>query len=182
MQHDIRPAVIAAFLLLAAGAGKVEPKGPNELPKRLEGLWKVSLCINPAHCWIRFEQTETGEVHTLGRYPKGVGGKRDPETGEWLWPDAELAGLQWDLDLQHEQEVQQGKYRLLSVLVKNPPIYRGRTNGFGHGYWHNNCATYARDAWHYYSGEGYPLPRIHTPDDLLLEVLQRHPELRSSED
>ncbi|MFQ5732391.1 MAG: hypothetical protein ACE5KM_10620 [Planctomycetaceae bacterium] len=37
--------------------------------------------------------------------------------------------------------------------------------------------TYARDAWHYYSGEGYALGRIHAPEDLLHEVLKRHPEV-----
>lgn len=171
--------VLSVTLLCGAVPHEVEPKGPHELPARLEGVWKISLCISGPHSWIRFEHTDTGDVHTLGRYKQGVGGIRNVTTGEQVWPDAALSGVQWDLDLQHEGDVRQGKYRLVSVLVENPPIYRGRDDGFGYHLLRNNCTTYARDAWHYYSGEGYPLPIVHTPGHLLVGVLKRHPEAES---
>jgi hypothetical protein len=172
--------VLATVLLCGAlPPADVDPKGPHELPERLEGLWKVSLCISGPHSWIRLEHTGTGEVHTLSRYKQGVGGIRNVTTGEQVWPAAAVSGVQWDLDMQYEDEFRQGKYRLLRVLVENPPIYRGRDDGFGYYLLRNNCTTYARDAWHYYSGEGYPLPVVHTPEHLLVGVLKRHPESES---
>ncbi|MCZ6665217.1 MAG: hypothetical protein O7B81_07925 [Gammaproteobacteria bacterium] len=169
---------MVAFLFLTGVSDRIwaEPKGPMDLPERLEGLWKVSLCINHGHCWIRFENRETGEIHTMGRYPRKTGGRRD-EQGQLIGPHAKVSGIQWDLDLKYEPDVQNGKYLLLSVLVKNPPVYRGRGNGFGYSTLRNNCASFARNAWHYYSGDGYPLARIPTPEDLRLEVLKRHPHV-----
>ncbi|MBL8849673.1 MAG: hypothetical protein JNG89_08310, partial [Planctomycetaceae bacterium] len=41
----------------------------------------------------------------------------------------------------------------------------------------NNCATYARDAWHFYTGEHWELPVIHTPKALRESVGHEHPEV-----
>jgi len=155
-------------------------KGPGELPERLEGVWKVSLCISDGHTWIRFENVKTSRVHTLGRYFIGNGGWWDKKARRWIYPPAARSGVYLDRELRCEADVHSGKIPMLSVLVRNPRIYRGRGNGFGHWGVQNNCVTFARDAWHYYCGEAYPLPRIHAPDDLLYEVLRRHPEIRTA--
>ncbi|MFQ5732394.1 MAG: hypothetical protein ACE5KM_10635 [Planctomycetaceae bacterium] len=175
--HQIRILVVAVLFLVGdPDRTWAEPKGPLDMPGRLEGLWKVSLCINDGHCWIRFENQKTGDSHTMGRYPRGTGGRLD-EQGQVKFPNAKVSGVQWDLDLKYEPDVRNGKYLLLSVLVKNPPIYRGSGHGIGYSALRNNCASFARNAWHYYSGEGYPLAWIPTPEDLRLGVLKRHPHV-----
>jgi hypothetical protein len=144
---------------------------------QLHGLWKVSLCITRGHAWIRYESVDTGEVHTIGRYSKGEGGRVDPQTGRQVWPETQEAGLQWDMDLRYEPHIRKGRFLLLSVLVDSPRIIRGEKDGYGHGIWHVNCVTYARDAWACYTGEYYDLPIIALPDDFRAEVVRRHPEV-----
>ena len=61
-----------------------ETLGPGEMPCQLEGVWKITLCIecradHVGHTWLRYERCEEGaprEVHTVGRYWKGHGGAR----------------------------------------------------------------------------------------------------------
>jgi hypothetical protein len=66
---------------------------------------------------------------------------------------------------------------LLSVYVEDPEIFGGIDDGYGHDGYHNNCVTHARDAWHFYSKELYPLSTFHTPKSLCEQVLARHPDL-----
>lgn len=147
--------------------GLTQALGPDAIPEQLPGVWRVGLCIKGStHAWIRFENVNTGEVHTVGRYAILAGGR----------PPVTRSGLQWDRDLRREEDVRAGKYLLLTVEITDPKIYRGLTNGYGHGLIKNNCATYARDAWRHYSGETYRLSFIETPQDLLARVLERHPE------
>ncbi len=150
------------------------PVGPAELPERLSGEWTVSLCIKTSHAWIRFENEATGEVHTLGSYKKGAGGVRDPRSFRWLHPPVKVSGVQWDVDLRHEEEVAEGNFRLLNVQVTDPVIFRGDGDGFGHGGYRNNCTTYARDAWHFYSEQWYELPFVQTPGSLYHAVCERY--------
>jgi hypothetical protein len=174
------------FCLPAEQTVWVHPRGPDEVPCCLEGRWKVSLCIECqhakfGHAWIRFEHTETGEAHTSALYNKGFGGVRDADTGRWMYRPAPADGLQWDLDMQREHLISSRQVLIVTTLVDNPRIYRGRNNGYGHGCIVNNCVTYARDAWFYYSGECYELQSgCHTADTLLRGVCQQHPEARSA--
>lgn len=147
--------------------------GPDELPVQLPGLWRVSLCRACGHNWIRFEHAETRELHTLGRYTKGFGGEFDWRTGRWVWPHAAQCGVTWDMDLKFEVGVRRDGRILRTCYVWNPWIYRGRANGYGHLGVRMNCTTYARDAWHFYTGEWYDLPLIATPCALEKKVCQR---------
>lgn len=157
-----------------AASVPTSPVGPEQLPERLSGEWTVSLCVKTSHAWIRFENDESGEVHTLGSYKKGAGGVRDPRSFRWLHPPVTTSGVQWDIDLRHEEEVANGNYRLLNVRVKDPVIFRGHKNGFGHGGYRNNCTTYARDAWHFYSRQWYELPFVETPKSLYEAVCEEY--------
>jgi hypothetical protein len=168
------------FCLPADQTVWVYPGGPESVPCRLEGRWKVSLCIDGrhtklGHAWIRFEHAETGEVHTASLYNRGFGGVRDADTGNWMYRPAAVDGLQWDLDMKHEPLFCSRKVFVVTTVVDNPQIYRGLNNGYGHGYIVDNCVTYARDAWHYYTGEYYPLHLgCHTTDTLYRGVSRQH--------
>ena len=149
--------------------------GPDVVPQRLDGLWKVSLCVRPGlhrgHAWIRYENVHTGEVHTIGRFQSHVRPTRRRDTRETLYPRTRRAGLHWDYDWRFEHEVREGKYVVDSVLVRDPIIY-GHDDPLGHGIIRDNCITYARDAWHHYSGQQIDLAIIHTPEGFL-RTLQR---------
>jgi len=153
--------------------------GPDDVPRKLKGKYKVSLCIRSGHAWIRFFNLRTGETHTAGRYGGGSGGRFDTATGQKLWPSAENSGIHWDMELKQELFIRAGKFKLISVYVTDPEIFRGEAGGYGHYLVRNNCATYARDAWKYYSGEFYDLGVVHLPADLRSAVLKRHPDIAS---
>lgn len=176
-QQSARPRAPQRPTAVSQAPGIRAPLKPDELPTRLPGVWKVSLCINDTHAWLRFENQENGTVRSFGRYQRGVGGWWDEEKQRWLYPHAPVAGVYCDMEQKYEPDVRAGKSLLLSVLVKNPKIYRGIGDGFGHGWVRNNCITFARDAWYYYSREWYPLPSLHAPGDLLVQVLKQHPEV-----
>jgi hypothetical protein len=171
--HGPKDATRADFL-------RTRPLGPAAVPERLEGDWIVSLCIHQGHAWIRFENPRSGALHTLSRHRKGWGGRRHKETAKWLVPPARVSGVHWDLDLHYEDQVLARQHVLLSVMVANPTVYRGQDRGFGYNLLGNNCATFARDAWHHYSGEWYWLPGNDLPEDLADYILLRHPEVRAS--
>jgi hypothetical protein len=148
-------------------------RGPSELPKQLEGVWDTSLCVGDTHSWIRFENVETGEVHTCGRYGKGFGGITDKLSGLSLWPAAPVGGVLWDMDLLYEHGIRSDKRVLRVVRVVNPVVYRGGLNGYHHFGVRMNCTTYARNAWYSYTGEYYHLPVIASPDALATQVKSR---------
>src|SRR5262245_6795752 len=47
--------------------GPAAPAASSEdpMPASLPGVWKVHLCIAGEQSWIRFEQVQSGEFHTL---------------------------------------------------------------------------------------------------------------------
>jgi len=148
-------------------------RGPSELPGRLAGAWEISLCVGDSHAWIRFQNVETGEVHSCGRYGKGFGGITDKISGLSVWPPAHVGGVLWDMDRMYELGLRRDKRVLRVVQVANPVIYRGAFNGYGHCGVRMNCTTYARDAWWFYTGEYYHLPLIASPDALQTQVMNR---------
>ena len=115
----------------------------------------VSLCVGDTHAWIRYQNVETGEVHTCGRYGRGFGSLTDSRTGQRLWPAAGSSGVQWDMDMMYDHGLRSDMRILRSAVVNNPVIYRGALNGFGHLGVRVNCVTYARDAWYFYTREYY---------------------------
>ena len=140
-----------------------QPGGPSDIPKSLEGTWNVSICIGEDHAWIRFENASNPEiVRTLGRYQLGYGGRVD-ENGKVIIPPVAIPGVQIDQDNKKEAGFKKGMYISRTIQVTDPVMYKG-PNPFGYGgHWlipeyENNCATYARDAWYYYSGEWKYLP------------------------
>jgi hypothetical protein len=155
-----------------------KPTPPDELPDYLPGRWKVSLCVsrNPSHAWIRFQNIETGEVRTISRYHLLVGGWFDFKEFRWNYGLTTRTGVYMDREQPLEDKVQQGKCLLLSTVVDDPKIYRGESAS-GHGLVVNNCVTYTRDAWEFYTGEKYEMPSMHAPSDLLRAVMLRHPEV-----
>lgn len=160
-----RRAYLIGLLLLATaqGAARAEIHGPSQLPEKLHGLWMISLCVGDTHAWIRYQNLETGEVHTCGRYGRGFGSVRDARSGRLLWPAARHSGVQWDMDMMYDRGVRKDMEVLRSTIVRDPVIYRGTWNGFGHLGIRINCVTYARDAWYFYTQEYYPLPPIASP-------------------
>lgn len=170
-----RAAVVGAGLIFTCFActARGQVRGPSELPKQLVGIWDISLCVGDTHAWIRFQNVETGEVHTCGRYGKGFGGITDKASGAPLWPAAPTGGVLWDMDLLYERGLRQDKRVLRTVRVLNPLIYRGFFDGHHHFGVRMNCTTYARDAWFFYTGEYYHLPLIASPDALATQVSQK---------
>ena len=154
--------------------------GPKELPHCLTGLHKVSLCVGRelSHSWIRLENMETGEIVSISRFQTTTGGLTDPKSNVTILQKAKRGGVHIGMEQRYEAKVRKGKYILLSIYVNNPILYKGANNGLGHYEVRNNCVTYARDAWFFYSGEYYPLPRFHAPADLAAQVLKRHPEAK----
>lgn len=156
--------------------------GPAEMPCRLEGQWKVSLCIytkcgDTGHTWLRYQNVETGEVHTVGRYQKDHGGTKNPDTGEWVYPPAPISGVIFDLDLKREKLLRSGEAHAISCYVNNPIVFKGANGGYGHGGHRDNCVTHARDGWRYFTGEYYDLGVLfQTPTELQRAVVRRHPE------
>ncbi len=128
--------------------------GPNGVPTSLSGTWKVSVVANDGHAWIRYENVDdSSDVHTAGRYEHGYGGRTDAD-GNLVVSSVVVSGVQWDHDLMKEQGFQAGLYPSRSVVVNNPTIYDGGTNGLlGFAVRNNNCTTYAAAAWKFYSGE-----------------------------
>jgi hypothetical protein len=172
--------VVCAADLAQPSARIRRPLGPDELPDYLPGRWKVSLCIStdPDHAWIRFENVETGEVRSVSRFHLLVGGWFDAKHLHWNYGLTTRTGVYMDREQSLEEKLGQGYYRMLSAYVDNPRILKGEHEGRGHGVVKNNCVTYTRDAWHFYTGEYYPLPEgVHTPDALCNCILHYHPEV-----
>lgn len=157
-------------------------RGPEGIPQMLPGVWHVTLCLETGnvaarHCWFRYQNVHTGEVHTLSRFIKGGGWWVD-QNDNWISAPAEVAGLVWDNDLKREVEIQQGRVHMLNVIRTNPCIYRGWNNGYGHCGAMKNCATWCRDAWEFYTGEkARLLPLIHATGTLHGSLNRMHPGL-----
>ena len=156
-----------------------QPTGPDELPQVLPGRWLVSLCAsrNRGHTWIRFENMETGEVRSISRFHLLVGGWFDRDRLRWNYGPTWRTGLHMDRDQRFEADIQDGGIILLFTYLDDPPIYFGG-GATGHGVVRNNCVSYTRDAWYFYTGELYDLPGIHSPTDLIRSIEARHPEIR----
>lgn len=159
-----------------------KPLGPDELPESLPGRWRVSLCaLEDKHAWIHFENVDSGEVRTISRFHLLVGGYRNKDEGGWHYPPTFRTGLYMDREQRIEAQRPSDDWQLLTVVVDDPVIFKGKSgDARGHGLVVNNCATYARDAWHFYTGDHYWLDRLHSPDDLRAAVLRAHPELRAA--
>ncbi len=180
MMHRF-PSLCALLLLACAStANAVCILGPDDMPRQLCGVWKISLCGSDYHNWMRYQNVETGVVHTVGRYGKGFGGATDPCTGCETWPSAPVCGVIWDIDLKYEPAVRRGEHVLRSCYVRNPFIHRGGLDGHGHCGLRLNCTTHVRDAWHCYTGEYLCLPPLHTPH-ALERSLERSQERTSCE-
>lgn len=155
----------------------IPTKGPGEIPERLVGRWKISLCLNPYHAWIRYEKVDGKEVHTLSRFQQGRGGHRDA-TGRRLTLPVEASGVSWDNDLVYESLIRKGKCLFLSTVVENPVIYLGQGEGRGYSIFGNTCVTQTREAWRFYTGEQYDIDATAMPGDLAMAVVRRHPSIR----
>jgi hypothetical protein len=154
------------------------PVGPADLPESLPGRWKISLCVSDdnGHAWIRFENPETGDVRSIGRFHLLVGGWFEPQRFRWNYPPTFRTGLYMDREQRREPELADGSEILRTAWVDNPQLYVGG-GPRGHAIVRNNCATYARDAWHFYTGEYWELPVVHTPRSLRDSVGREHPEV-----
>ena len=159
--------------------------GPESVPRQLFGVWRVSLCVKPGwhrgHAWIRYENLHTGEIHTVGRFQRNVRATRRRETRETLYPRTSTSGLHWDYDWRFEHQVRQGQYVVGSVTVRDPLIF-GHDDLLEYGVVRDNCITYARDAWQYYSGQHFDLAIIHTPEGFLRTIEQQAPAPAARDD
>ncbi len=144
---------------------RFHPKGPDELPESLSGMWKITLCIHGNHSWLRLQSLKTKEVHTLSRYAIGLGESRD-NAGRLVTPAVVTSGVQWDQDIFHEHVDRDSWAPLLSLVVSEPIVYRGKGDGYGYNAVTNNCASYVRDAWVFYGGGRYKMSVPHLPGDL----------------
>jgi hypothetical protein len=129
------------------------PGGPSDVPDKLDGTWQVSIVVGGGHAYIRYENTETGETHTVGNYEHGYGGRIDAN-GRVIIPPVTLPGLQWDQDMKKEAGFKGDLFQSRTVVIKDPVIYKDSTP-FEYGWYGDNCTTYAKDAWHFYTGEVY---------------------------
>jgi len=164
---------ITALPVGAQGPTVLQPKTYESIPASLEGGWYISLCIEPSHCWIRYQNEKTGVVHTLGRFEKGSGGRHAAD-GTILMPKAPESGLMWDHDLFEEPWIAKGKFLLVTVKAVNPTVFTGKDGGKGYQVLTKSCVTFARDAWRYYSSEHYDLSLIPTPTQFADEIGRRH--------
>lgn len=161
------------------GAPEVRrPTGPEDLPEQLPGRWQISLCVSDdnGHAWIRFQNAETGEIRSIGRFHLLVGGWFDRGRLHWNYLPTFRTGLYMDREQRREPELADGSETLRTAWVENPKIYVA-SGVRGHALVRNNCVTYARDAWRYYTGENWELPAIHTPRSLRESVGRAHPEV-----
>lgn len=116
-------------------------------------------------------------MHTVARFREGFGDYTDPATGRLIVGNVPESGLWWDQDLRFEEHVRAGKYPFLTVLVNDPIIYRAGGRCAGYTFCGDNCVHYARDAWHFYSGEWYDLPALALPLHLVRQVRCSHPHI-----
>ncbi|MBL8850674.1 MAG: hypothetical protein JNG89_13425, partial [Planctomycetaceae bacterium] len=126
------------------------PTGPADLPDELPGRWRISLCVSDSndHAWIRFENPENGSIRSIGRYHLLVGGWFDRAHLRWNYAPTLRTGLHMDREQGREADLADGSEILRTAWVENPRIYVAR-GPRGHALVRNNCATYARDAWHF---------------------------------
>jgi len=132
-----------------------------KLPRKLSGTWKVSIVTLTAdqigdcsHSYIRFENVETKEVHTLSKYPPldyGFVSPSDPNA--WVNPRGSK-GVYWDYDLIYEKFVKSGQARMRSVDIVDPVLFFGKQpNDYTLGF--DNCTTFAEQAWYFYAKEQF---------------------------
>jgi len=154
------------------------PIGPADLPEQLPGRWQISLCVSDdnGHAWIRFQNAETGEIRSIGRFHLLVGGWFDRGRLRWNYLPTFRTGLYMDREQRREPELADGSEILRTAWVENPRVYIA-SGVRGHALVRNNCVTYARDAWRFYTGEYWELPAIHTPKSLRESVGHVHPEV-----
>ncbi len=157
---------------------------PDQMPCRLKGTWKITMvlevdCNQFGHAYLRYENVDTGEFHTIGRYCRGWGNARELIGNPSPVGPSPFSGVVWDLDAAREPEYQARKFYAISTVKTDPFVLRGINGGWGHGGLVNNCNTHVRDAWHCYTGEWYDLcPVWHTSNHLLSQIAKRHPEIR----
>lgn len=160
-----------------------KPVPYSQIPDSLPGKWKVSICVRvPGHAWIRFENLDTKEVVTLSRFQYLSGGKFDWKKLRYSKRPVTDAGVWMNRELGEESKIEAGNYLMISTFVDNPKINLGPNNGEGHGTVVNNCATYCRDAWFYYTGEYYHFDKVHSPIELRNAIIRRHPDVLASND
>lgn len=167
---------VAAALGVGSWARAETPSSAFVPPAQLQGTWWVSLCVKGNHAWIRFQNADTGKVHTLCRAMKGWGQEKDPATGQIIKPGCPFDGVMWDADLDFDQP---GKpaYLHITTIVKDPMIFKGANNGQGYGKFKLNCAVFARDAWHDYSGDSLTI-LVPSPEALEGAIWRRYPQAR----
>jgi hypothetical protein len=165
----------------AQGPAISRPIGPDELPEILPGRWKISLCVSEdnAHAWIRLENPETGAIRSIGRYHLLVGGWFDFKHVRWNYPPTFRTGVYMDREQSREAALADGNEILRTAWVERPTLFVGES-ARGHAIVRNNCATYARDAWHFYTGEYLELPAVHTPRSLRQAVVRSQSDIRKS--
>lgn len=150
----------------------------DQIPQSLPGQWKISLCIRcPGHAWLRFESLQSGRVVKVSRFQTMAGGRFDWTKLRYRRKPVFKSGLWMNRELGSETGVSAGRYAMLSVVVNNPTIHRGQSEGRGHGSVVNNCATYCRDAWEEYTGERYEFNGLHSPTLLRNAIIKRHPQV-----
>ena len=177
----------AACCLTPAVAGETDPPvdvrtevrrpvGPDDLPQSLPGRWEISLCVadDNGHAWIRFENLDTGEVRSISRFHVLVGGWFDRKEFRWNYAPTFRTGLHMDREQRREPDVADGSEILRTTVVEDPQVFVGK-RARGHALVRNNCATYARDAWYFYTGEYWELPEIHSPKHLRESIGREHP-------
>ena len=109
------------------------------------------------------------DVHSVGKYEHGYGGRRD-DAGRIIIPPVTIPGIQWDREKFKEQGFRDGLFPHRTIIIKDPKIYKG-TTPCCFSVLDNNCTTYARDAWYFYSGEWAPLPGPDLPSTLRAWVI-----------
>lgn len=136
-----------------------------DAPERLEGRWEIALCASPGkHTWLRMQSLQTGEVVTISRYRKGAGGDPSLDGEAFERSKASRSGV-W-LNREVKSYGPGREHVLLTTVVADPVLYRGQGGGDGHHGIRNNCVTYTRNAWAFYTGVHYDLPVLHSPTTL----------------
>jgi hypothetical protein len=107
------------------------PVGPDDLPDRLAGRWRISLCVSDdnGHAWIRFENADSGDVRSVGRYHLLVGGWFDRGKRRWNYLPTFRTGLHMDREQRREPDLVDGSEMLRTAWVEDPPLFVGGDRG-----------------------------------------------------
>ena len=119
---------------------------------------------------------------TLSRFQSLAGGDFDWKRLSYRRNPVLKAGQWMNRALGAEGRVRSGRYVMISTIVHDPVLFRGRSQGRGHGNVVNNCATWCRDAWEFYLGERKEFNGLHTPILLRNAVIRRCAELTIQND